>query len=42
VLLSGRPAGLPPAALRYPEGSLLAPLVLVDGQEAVTESALGH
>jgi len=28
VLLSGRPAGLPDAALRYPEGRLLAPLVL--------------
>jgi glutamate racemase len=26
VLLSGRPAGLPPAALRYPEGRLLATL----------------
>ncbi len=31
VLLSGRPAGLPPAALRYPEGRLLAPLVLPAG-----------
>ena len=28
VLLSGRPSGLPPAALRYPEGRLLAPLVV--------------
>lgn len=27
VLLSGRPSPLPPAALRYPEGRLLAPLV---------------
>jgi glutamate racemase len=27
VILSGRPAGLPAAALRYPEGRLLAPLV---------------
>ncbi len=27
VLLSGRPAGLPEAATRYPEGRLLAPLV---------------
>jgi hypothetical protein len=27
VLLSGRPAGLPPAALRYPQGRLLAGLV---------------
>lgn len=32
VLLSGRPAGLPQAALRYPEGRLLAPLV-VTGEE---------
>jgi glutamate racemase len=29
VLLSGRPAALPAAALRYPEGRLLAPLVRV-------------
>jgi glutamate racemase len=29
VLLSGRPSGLPEAALRYPEGRLLAPLVVV-------------
>jgi glutamate racemase len=29
VLLSGRPAQLPAAALRYPEGRLLAPLVRV-------------
>jgi glutamate racemase len=28
VLLSGRPAALPPAALRYQEGRLLAPLVV--------------
>ena len=28
VLLSGRPAELPPAALLYPEGRLLAPLVV--------------
>jgi hypothetical protein len=27
VILSGRQAGLPAAALRYPEGRLLAPLV---------------
>jgi glutamate racemase len=27
VLLSGRPSGLPPAALRYPQGRLLADLV---------------
>lgn len=32
VLLSGRPAGLPQAALRYPEGRLLAPHV-VTGEE---------
>lgn len=31
VLLSGRPAALPPAALRYPEGRLLAPLVVATG-----------
>lgn len=31
VLLSGRPAGLPPAALQYPAGRLLAPLVLAPG-----------
>lgn len=31
VLLSGRPAALPDAALRYPEGRLLAPLVVLDG-----------
>jgi glutamate racemase len=31
VLLSGRPAGLPEAAARYPEGRLLAPLVLEPG-----------
>jgi glutamate racemase len=36
VLLSGRPAGLPPAALRYPEGRLLAPLVLSDDSQPVT------
>jgi glutamate racemase len=29
VLLSGRPAGLPAAALRYAEGRLLAPLVVL-------------
>jgi glutamate racemase len=32
VLLSGRPSGLPQAALRYPEGRLLAPLVVADDQ----------
>lgn len=31
VLLSGRPAVLPAAALLYPEGRLLAPLVVLDG-----------
>ncbi len=29
VLLSGRPAHLPPACFRYPEGRLLAPLVVM-------------
>ena len=38
VLLSGRPAGLPPAALRYPEGRLLATLVLTDDSQPVTGS----
>jgi glutamate racemase len=32
VLLSGRPSGLPQAALRYPEGRLLAPFVVVDDE----------
>jgi glutamate racemase len=32
VLLSGRPSALPQAALRYPEGRLLAPLVVVDDE----------
>lgn len=35
VLLSGRPSGLPPAALHYPEGRLLAPLVLTAAPEPV-------
>jgi glutamate racemase len=35
VLLSGRPAGLPPAAFRYPEGRLLAPLAVTDDREPV-------
>jgi glutamate racemase len=40
VLLSGRPAELPPAALRYPEGRLLAPLVvLAEGREPMAGSA---
>ncbi len=34
VLLSGRPAVLPDAALLYPEGRLLAPLVVLDGARA--------
>ncbi len=34
VLLSGQPSELPPAALQYPEGRLLAPLVLPpEGQD---------
>jgi glutamate racemase len=32
VLLSGRPSGFPQAALRYPEGRLLAPFVVVDDE----------
>ena len=39
VLLSGRLAGLPPAALRYPEGRLLAPLVLTADGRPVTGSS---
>jgi glutamate racemase len=40
VLLSGRPAELPAAALRYPEGRLLAPLVVLsDDHEPVAGSA---
>jgi glutamate racemase len=35
VLLSGTPAPLPPAALLYPEGRLLAPLVVADDREPV-------
>lgn len=43
VLLSGRPAGLPQAALLYPEGRLLAPLVVVDEErERATGSAAGR
>lgn len=42
VLLSGRPAALPPASLRYPEGRLLAPLVVVTGNsEPVAISPVG-
>jgi glutamate racemase len=42
VLLSGRPAPLPPAALRYAEGRLLAPLVRFGdlGQEPATDPAV--
>jgi len=39
VVLSGRPAGLPPAALLYPEGRLLAPLVVADDREPIAGSA---
>jgi len=35
VLLSGRPAALPAVALRYPEGRLLAPLVLPTDDRSV-------
>ncbi len=38
VLLSGRPSGLPHAALRYPEGRLLAPRVVSGGER---EPAVG-
>jgi len=38
VLLSGRPSGLPQAALRYPEGRLLAPFVVDDDEH---DPALG-
>jgi glutamate racemase len=42
VLLSGRPAALPPAALCYPEGRLLAPLVVAAGDsEPMARSAVG-
>ncbi len=37
VLLSGRPSGLPQAALLYPEGRLLAPLVVVDRETGPAE-----
>jgi glutamate racemase len=42
VLLSGRPAGLPAAALCYPEGRLLAPLVLAEDQEPIADSAVSR
>jgi glutamate racemase len=38
VLLSGRPSGLPQAALCYPEGRLLAPLVVVDDEQEPASS----
>lgn len=40
VLLSGRLSPLPPAALRYPEGRLLAPLVQVDAAEPAAGQAV--
>ena len=43
VLLSGQPSGLPQAALRYPEGRLLAPLVVTgDEREPAAGSLAGH
>ena len=42
VLLSGRLSALPPAALRYPEGRLLAPLVQVSEPNAATSPAVTH
>jgi glutamate racemase len=42
VLLSGRLSALPPAALRYPEGRLLAPLVQVGEPGATTSPAITH
>ena len=39
VLLSGRLSPLPPAALRYPEGRLLAPLVVADEREPSATTA---
>jgi glutamate racemase len=42
VLLSGRPAGLPTAALLYPQGRLLAPLVVpADLTEPVAGAVAG-
>jgi glutamate racemase len=41
ILLSGRPSALPAAALTYPEGRLLAPLV-VDGRESVADLVAGR
>jgi glutamate racemase len=41
VLLSGRPSGLPQAALRYPEGRLLARLVVTGGKREPAVGAVG-
>jgi glutamate racemase len=41
MLLSGRPSALPAAAAAYPEGRLLAPLV-VDGRESVADLIAGR
>ncbi|MGO8956396.1 MAG: glutamate racemase [Streptosporangiaceae bacterium] len=40
VLLSGRPAELPPAALQYPEGRLLAPLVQAVGMPSAAQAVV--
>jgi glutamate racemase len=40
VLLSGQPSALPPAAFRYPEGRLLAPLVMTDDPERMPGTAV--
>jgi len=42
VLLSGRPSGLPQAALYYPEGRLLAPLVVAEEREPTAWPAVGR
>jgi glutamate racemase len=42
VLLSGRPARLPAAALCYPEGRALASLVVTCDQEPMADSAIGR
>jgi glutamate racemase len=41
MLLSGRASALPAAALTYPEGRLLAPLVVVDRRENVADLVIG-
>jgi len=41
VLLSGRPSGLPQAALLYPEGRLLAPLVVAGDERAPAAGPAG-